>query len=92
MRNDMNINNKTINNENIIKINQPEGSKSGENKTISNVLIGEGKTEPKKRSRKLLIFILVIIIIAIIYCWRYQCNNSENVSYSKISKYSYYDF
>lgn len=81
-----------MNNPNIQKNNQVEENKSGENKTISNVLIGEGKTEPKKRSRKLLFFILVVIIIAIIYCWRNQCNNSENVSYSKISKYSYYDF
>ena len=57
-----------MNNPNIQKNNQVEENKSGENKTISNVLIGEGKTEPKKRSRKLLFFILVVIIIAIIYC------------------------
>ena len=44
------------------KNNQVEENKSGENKTISNVLIGEGKTEPKKRSRKLLFFILVVIL------------------------------
>ena len=56
-----------------------------------NVIIGE-KAAPKKKSRKLLYFILIIAIIAIAYCIINQCNNSENVSYSKINKYSYYDF
>ena len=44
----------------------------------------------KKKSRKLLYFTLIVIIIALYYCWNKY--NNENVSYSKISKYSYYDF
>ena len=93
MRNDININNNsTMNDNNNLKNVQIEGNKNGTNNTISNVLIGEGKTEPKKKSRKLLFFILIVLIGVAVYCIRNQCNNSENVSYSKISKYSYYDF
>ena len=87
MRNDLN-NNKTSN-ENIN--NQNEINVGAINKTISNVVIGEKNTTNKK-SRKLLYFILVIIIFAVIYCVRNYCNNNDNVNYSKISKYSYYDF
>ena len=45
----------------------------------------------KKKSKKLLYFILLILIIGLIYYCRNKYYN-EGVSYSKISKYSYYDF
>ena len=45
----------------------------------------------KKKSKKLLYFILFILIVGLIYYCRNKYYN-EGVSYSKISKYSYYDF
>ena len=45
----------------------------------------------KKKTRRFLYILLVIIIIGILYYFISNCYN-ENVSYSKISKYSYYDF
>ena len=72
-------------------INKNEVISNLRNKTISNVDILEGD-KPKKRSRIVLYIILIIIIIIIIYCVINQCNNQDNVSYSKVSKYSYYDF
>ena len=81
-----NINNNTINENN----NKIEGDEK--NQTKSNVLIGGKTNVTKRKSRKLLYFILLVIIIAIVYCIRNQCYNSESVSYTKVSKYSYYDF
>ena len=91
MRNDINpLNNNTIK-ENDIKINNNQTKLNGDNNTQQNILYGE-KAAPKK-SRKFLYIMIIIICIGIIYYIRNQwCNNSENVSYSKISKYSYYDF
>ena len=87
MRNDININNNgTVNNQNILK-------NKKDNNTSS--LSGEGMnaTVTKSKSRKLLYFILILIIAGIIYFIRNQYyNNPDNVNYSKISKYSYYDF
>ena len=86
------INNEIINNQlNDSNINKNEVISNLRNKTISNVDILEGD-KPKKRSRIVLYIILIIIIIIIIYCVINQCNNQDNVSYSKVSKYSYYDF
>ena len=77
--------------ENDIKINNNQTKLNGDNNTQQNILYGE-KAAPKK-SRKILYIMLIIISLAIICYIRNQwCNNSENVSYSKISKYSYYDF
>ena len=87
MRNDININNNgTVNNQNILK---------NKNDNNTNSLSEEGKntTVTKSKSRKLLYFILILIIAGIIYFIRNQYyNNPDNVNYSKISKYSYYDF
>ena len=86
MRNDININNNgTLNNQNL----KNEEIKK-DNKT--NHLGGEAVTVTQSKSRKWFYIILIIIIAAIIYFIRNQYNNSDNVNYSKISKYSYYDF
>ena len=45
----------------------------------------------RKKTRRLLYILLFIILIGILYYYISSCYN-ENVSYSKISKYSYYDF
>ena len=62
------------------------------NTTINNS-IEEEKEVPKKKkkSRKWLYFILIIIIGFSIYYYCSYCN-SDTVNYSRISKYSYYDF
>ena len=95
MRNDINsLNNITKIENNDIKINNNQTRISGDNNTtpFQNNLSGEA-IAPKQKSRKFLYIMIIIIIALIIYYIRNQwCNNSENVSYSKISKYSYYDF
>ena len=95
MRNDINsLNNITKIENNDIKINNNQTRISGDNNTtpFQNNLSGEA-IAPKQKSRKYLYIMIIIIIALIIYYIRNQwCNNSENVSYSKISKYSYYDF
>ena len=48
------------------------------------------ETKKKKKSRKIWYFLLFIIIISCIYYWRNKYNSES--SYSKLSKYSYYDF
>ena len=91
MRNDINpLDNNSIK-ENDININNNQTKINGDNNTQQNILYGEKATS--KKSRKFLYIMIIIISLAIIYYLRNQwCNNSENVSYSKISKYSYYDF
>ena len=92
MRNDINPINNISNNENDIMINNNQTKVNGDNNTQQNLLYGETNA-PKRKSRKFLYIMIIIICFALIYYIRNQwCNNSENVSYSKISKYSYYDF
>ena len=51
----------------------------------------EEKKIPKKKSSKFLYFIIFLLIMGGVYYYRKK-RSQEGVNYSKISKYSYYDF
>ena len=92
------INNENNNNTNNITFNNMNETNFGGNNTLLNNTIKNNQTsnlnpfnkKKKKKSRKFIYFVFFVIIIICIYYFRNKYN--DQVNYSKISKYSYYDF